>query len=135
MKSYVATLQAHLHPRSVRAPASTGPTRAGAAPEDSSDPSKSGSVLGLIPHQLRGFLAQFSNMLIVGQAYDRCTACSASIIAEYQTRGFEMLKEAFNDDSYLERATGLDKMKAETEALEADLELDWSEEEGEGELL
>ncbi|KAG5633099.1 hypothetical protein DXG03_008378, partial [Asterophora parasitica] len=35
-----------------------------------------GSVLGLVPHQLRGFLAQFRNLHIVGAAYDRCTGCS-----------------------------------------------------------
>lgn len=38
-----------------------------------------GSVLGLVPHQLRGFLAQFRNMQIVGAAYDRCTGCSETV--------------------------------------------------------
>jgi len=32
--------------------------------------------LGLIPHQIRGFLTHFSNLLIVGAQYDKCTACS-----------------------------------------------------------
>jgi len=36
-------------------------------------------VLGLVPHQLRGFLAQFRNMQIVGAAYDRCTGCSETV--------------------------------------------------------
>ena len=34
------------------------------------------SVLGLVPHQLRGFLGQFKTMPLVGAAYDRCTGCS-----------------------------------------------------------
>jgi ubiquitin-like modifier-activating enzyme ATG7 len=38
-----------------------------------------GSPLGLVPHQLRGFLAQFRTMLIEGPAYDRCTGCSATV--------------------------------------------------------
>ena len=35
--------------------------------------------MGLVPHQLRGFLAQFRNMQIVGAAYDRCTGCSETV--------------------------------------------------------
>lgn len=59
---------------SVQAPAP--PPQSGS---ESADPSKSGSVLGLVPHQLRGFLAQFRNMPIVGAAYDRCTGCSETV--------------------------------------------------------
>lgn len=36
-------------------------------------------VLGVVPHQLRGFLAQFRNMPITGAAYDRCTGCSETV--------------------------------------------------------
>jgi ubiquitin-like modifier-activating enzyme ATG7 len=43
------------------------------------DPSTSGSVLGLVPHQLRGFLAQFKNVFITGAAYSRCTGCSETV--------------------------------------------------------
>jgi ubiquitin-like modifier-activating enzyme ATG7 len=38
-----------------------------------------GSVLGLVPHQLRGFLAEFRSVQIVGAAYDRCTGCSETV--------------------------------------------------------
>jgi ubiquitin-like modifier-activating enzyme ATG7 len=37
------------------------------------------SPLGLVPHQLRGFLGQFKTMLIEGAAYDRCTGCSRKV--------------------------------------------------------
>ena len=37
------------------------------------------SVLGLVPHQLRGYLAEFRNMHIVGAAYDKCTGCSETV--------------------------------------------------------
>jgi ubiquitin-like modifier-activating enzyme ATG7 len=43
------------------------------------------SILGLVPHQLRGYLAQFRNMLITGSAYDRCTGCSEIV-------SFDLLK-------------------------------------------
>jgi ubiquitin-like modifier-activating enzyme ATG7 len=60
-------------PRSLHAP----------APPPGQDSQESqregGSVLGLVPHQLRGFLAQFRNMQIVGAAYDRCTGCSETV--------------------------------------------------------
>lgn len=39
------------------------------------------SILGLVPHQIRGTLAQFSNALITGAAYDRCTGCSETVSA------------------------------------------------------
>ncbi|KAI0260642.1 hypothetical protein BC834DRAFT_899392 [Gloeopeniophorella convolvens] len=85
-----------------------------------------GSVLGLVPHQLRGFLAQFRNMPIVGAAFDRCTGCSETMLEAYETQGFAMLLRAFNETGFLEHLTGLDKLHAEgEEALEA---VDWEEE-------
>ena len=58
-----------------------------AAPSPNTEPSNAashdedngGSVLGLVPHQLRGFLAQFRNMHIVGAAYNKCTGCSETV--------------------------------------------------------
>lgn len=47
--------------------------------KDAPDPHESGSVLGLVPHQLRGFLAEFRNMPIKGAAYSRCTGCSDTV--------------------------------------------------------
>jgi len=89
------------------------------------------SVLGLVPHQLRGFLAQFRNMPITGAAYHRCTGCSETILNAYEKDGFEMLLKAFNETGYLESLTGLDKLYDEGEAaFEA---MGWDEGEGEGE--
>ncbi|SNX87535.1 probable APG7 - component of the autophagic system [Melanopsichium pennsylvanicum] len=81
------------------------------------------TVLGIVPHQLRGFLAQFNTLRVVGQAYDRCTGCSASVIEAYRSSGFEMLLQAFKEEKYLEKLTGLDKMYEEAEELEA--AFDW----------
>ncbi|GLB45959.1 hypothetical protein LshimejAT787_4300060 [Lyophyllum shimeji] len=52
-----------------------------AAPRANQDPGlptdgSGDSVLGLVPHQLRGFLAQFRNIHIVGAAYDCCTGAA-----------------------------------------------------------
>uniref|UniRef100_A0A8D0E279 Ubiquitin-like modifier-activating enzyme ATG7 n=1 Tax=Salvator merianae TaxID=96440 RepID=A0A8D0E279_SALMN len=35
--------------------------------------------LGLVPHQIRGFLSRFDNVLPVSLAFDKCTACSPKI--------------------------------------------------------
>lgn len=39
------------------------------------------SILGLIPHQIRGYLGQFRNILVTGQQYDKCTGCSERVRA------------------------------------------------------
>ncbi|KIK81706.1 hypothetical protein PAXRUDRAFT_832674 [Paxillus rubicundulus Ve08.2h10] len=92
------------------------------------DPSESGSVLGLVPHQLRGFLPQFRNLLVTGAAYDKCTGCSETVLKAYEEQGFPMLLRAFNETGYLEALTGLDKLYDEgNAALES---VDWEDEDG-----
>ncbi|KAG5636736.1 hypothetical protein H0H81_006994 [Sphagnurus paluster] len=101
-------------------------------PSAHSDPANGGSVLGLVPHQLRGFLAQFRNLHIVGAAYDRCTGCSETVVQTYEKEGFEMMLKAFNDPKYLPSLTGLDKLYDEGEAaLET---VDWDEEDGDADF-
>ncbi|KAG9126192.1 Autophagy protein 7 [Ceratobasidium sp. 392] len=102
------------HPKGINAP----------APNPSDEGSE--SILGVVPHQLRGFLAQFNNKLITGAAYDKCTGCSETVLKEYETRGFDMMLKAFNETGYLEKLTGLDKLHADSEAaLES---VDWVDE-------
>lgn len=55
-------------------------TPASRSAADTLDPDANNGVLGQVPHQLRGFLAQsFRNMPIVGAAYGRCTGCSEAV--------------------------------------------------------
>ncbi|KAF8154668.1 hypothetical protein B0H34DRAFT_783781 [Crassisporium funariophilum] len=102
------------HPDNLHAPAPPPATAAAA----NSNPEEDGtsSVLGLVPHQLRGFLGQFRTMPLVGAAYERCTGCSEAVLTAYENQGFPMLLEAFNDTKYLEKLTGLDKLFEEGEA-------------------
>ncbi|KAF7797860.1 hypothetical protein EIP86_009066 [Pleurotus ostreatoroseus] len=99
------------HPDGVNAPAPPPQTS-----KDGPDPHASGGVLGLVPHQLRGFLAEFRNMPITGAAYSRCTGCSDTILHAYETQGFDMVLRAFNETGYLEQLTGLDKLYEEGQA-------------------
>ncbi|TRM69789.1 hypothetical protein BD626DRAFT_18463 [Schizophyllum amplum] len=81
-------------------------------------------ILGLVPHQLRGFLASFRNMGITGEAYDRCTGCSEKMLTQFESDPVGTVINACNDTKYLEKVTGLDKLyeegKAALEAMEAE---------------
>ncbi|TFL02674.1 hypothetical protein BDV98DRAFT_592331 [Pterulicium gracile] len=117
------------HPEGINAPAPPPQTNASSGLDSHDENAPGTSVLGLVPHQLRGFLAQFRNIHILGAAYDRCTGCSETVVKAYETQGFDMLLRAFNDTAYLEKLTGLDKLYEETKAaMESG---DWDVEEGE----
>ncbi|KAJ2490670.1 Autophagy protein 7 [Coemansia sp. RSA 2050] len=109
------------------------------------------AVFGAPPHQIRGYLAGFRQHAIVGQAYDRCTACSDVILDAYRQHGFDFLLRVFNnalvhedaphtpisqpppapDYSYLETLTGLAALHRQTDDIMADIE--WSEDGGDEE--
>ncbi|KAJ2822016.1 Autophagy protein 7, partial [Coemansia furcata] len=55
------------------------------------------AVFGAPPHQIRGYLGGFRQHSIVGQAYDRCTACSDVILDAYRQHGFDFLLHVFNN--------------------------------------
>ncbi|XP_053577068.1 ubiquitin-like modifier-activating enzyme ATG7 isoform X2 [Bombina bombina] len=75
--------------------------------------------LGLVPHQIRGFLSRFDNVLPVSLAFDKCTACSSKILEQYEKDGFLFLAQVFNSShSFLEDLTGLTLLHQETQAAE-----------------
>ncbi|KAG1716197.1 hypothetical protein ID866_937 [Astraeus odoratus] len=87
---------------------------------------ESGGILGLVPHQLRGFLAQFRTLPVTGAAFDQCTGCSETVLKTYEKEGIAMILRACNEMGYLEALTGLDKLhSAGDAALES---VDWDEE-------
>ncbi|KAF9942943.1 Autophagy protein 7 [Mortierella alpina] len=108
------------HPLGVRAPADKADSD---GDQDVKMLDDQGSTLGLLPHQIRGFLSRFKNLLISGQAYDRCTACSDQVLEAYEQEGFGFLVKVFQDAKHLEDITGLTKMKEESEALD----MEWAE--------
>ncbi|XP_076972657.1 ubiquitin-like modifier-activating enzyme ATG7 isoform X4 [Tamandua tetradactyla] len=75
--------------------------------------------LGLVPHQIRGFLSRFDNVLPVSLAFDKCTACSSKVLDQYEREGFNFLAKVFNSShSFLEDLTGLTLLHQETQAAE-----------------
>uniref|UniRef100_A0A672NT05 Ubiquitin-like modifier-activating enzyme ATG7 n=1 Tax=Sinocyclocheilus grahami TaxID=75366 RepID=A0A672NT05_SINGR len=78
--------------------------------------------LGLVPHQIRGFLSRFDNVLPASLAFDKCTACSPIVLDNYERDGFQFLAEVFNSShSFLEDLTGLTLLHQETQAAEVRL--------------
>uniref|UniRef100_A0A673KWG0 Ubiquitin-like modifier-activating enzyme ATG7 n=1 Tax=Sinocyclocheilus rhinocerous TaxID=307959 RepID=A0A673KWG0_9TELE len=78
--------------------------------------------LGLVPHQIRGFLSRFDNVLPASLAFDKCTACSPIVLDNYEREGFQFLAKVFNSShSFLEDLTGLTLLHQETQAAEWDV--------------
>lgn len=84
------------HPLGASAPAPTNPT------EERGD-----HPLGIVPHQIRGFLANFQNVVIRGSSYDCCSACSDKITGAYKAKGWDFVKRALNEKGYVEELSGL----------------------------
>ncbi|KAF9962752.1 Autophagy protein 7 [Modicella reniformis] len=112
------------HPDGVRAPADKEDSE---GDREENTAGGQSSALGLLPHQIRGFLSRFKNLLISGQAYDRCTACSDVVLEAYEKQRYEFLFKVFEDAKHLEDVTGLTKMKEESE----NLDMEWDDEDDE----
>ena len=84
------------HPDETRAP----------APESPND-DRGEHPLGLVPHQIRGYLYNFQNLLIRGKSYDCCSACSDRVVETYLKDGWEFVKRALNEQDYVAQLSGL----------------------------
>lgn len=85
-------------------------------------PADGSAPMGFIPHQLRGFLNAFNSMLITGEAFDKCIACSAKVVDAYEADAFALLQHACNSGSYLEDLTGLSQLTQEIDTLAFELD-------------
>jgi ubiquitin-like modifier-activating enzyme ATG7 len=92
------------HPDGASAPASLSST------EDRGE-----HPLGLIPHQIRGFLSNFTNLNITGKAYDCCSACSDKVLNAYESEGWEFVQKAMNERDYVEELSGLKEVHRQAE--------------------
>ena len=100
------------HPNSLDAPAFIrNPADFDHDGEDEEDD----ALLGIIPHQIRGFLSEFNQVLPTCLSYKNCTACSESIINLYKKDGLDFLLKVFNDCTYLEEVSGLKEIHEETD--------------------
>ncbi|GFO42753.1 ubiquitin-like modifier-activating enzyme atg7 [Plakobranchus ocellatus] len=95
------------HPQGAEAPADT-------SAKDDHFVMDSDCSLGIVPHQIRGFLSRFHQILPSSQAFSMCTACCPLVLDKYETEGFDFLLRAFNEAGYLEEITGLAAMQDAT---------------------
>ena len=116
------------HPLGASAPASSS---------SSSADERGDHPLGIIPHQIRGFLARFTNLNITGKSYDCCSACSDKIISAYERDEWDFVQRALNEKGFVEDISGLAEVQrlAEEAMKDFDKDEDEMEEEGEGELI
>ncbi|KAE8146260.1 hypothetical protein BDV25DRAFT_133081 [Aspergillus avenaceus] len=80
--------------------------------------------LGLVPHQIRGFLSTFENLSVVGKSYKFCSACSVNIVDTYKEKGWDFVHRALNETGYVEELSGLKEVQLTAEATAADIEWD-----------
>ena len=76
------------------------------------------TLLGPLPHQLRGNQGGMAVRQLTGQRFKHCTACSQAIMQAYKLDGIEFVMRVLNgsaNNSVLEDMSGLTKMKQETE--------------------
>ncbi|KAF7719183.1 Ubiquitin-like modifier-activating enzyme, family atg7 protein [Penicillium ucsense] len=91
--------------------------------------------LGLIPHQIRGYLASFENLTVTGKNYSCCSACSDKVVDTYRELGWDMVKRALNERGYVEELSGLREVQEKAEAALADVEWDEGSENDEAEFV
>lgn len=85
------------------------------------------SPLGLLPHQIRGFLSHYQQMLPAVPAFAQCSACSETIVGLYKADKFTLVQKTLADPTYLERASGLSRLQETV----CDVDFpEWSSEEG-----
>ncbi|KJZ73174.1 Ubiquitin-like modifier-activating enzyme atg-7 [Hirsutella minnesotensis 3608] len=94
--------------------------------------------LGLVPHQIRGFVSTFQTLVIRGQSYDSCSACSPKVLNAYRQDGWGFVKRALQEKDYVAELSGLAEVQRRAEEMAANIE--WEEEtddsaQGEGELI
>ncbi|KAL1846043.1 Autophagy protein 7 [Paecilomyces lecythidis] len=96
----------------------------GAAAPAAQEETENEHPLGLVPHQIRGFLSNFSNISVVGRSYDCCSACSDNIVEAYKADSWEFVKRALNEKGYVDELSGLKEVQRQAEAAADDIEWD-----------
>ncbi|CAL1279855.1 unnamed protein product [Larinioides sclopetarius] len=66
--------------------------------------------LGIVPHQVRGYIERYQNKLLISKSFKQCTACSQIVVDEYKKSGFDFVLKVMNMPGYLEELTALDKL-------------------------
>lgn len=82
-----------------------------------------GTVLGCLPHQMRGFLHNFEILKLEAKNFKYCSACSTKVIEKYEEDGWKFVKKVLNDSNYLEDLVGLTEFHEEAEKVALDFDV------------
>ncbi|KAK3930301.1 Ubiquitin-like modifier-activating enzyme ATG7 [Frankliniella fusca] len=75
-----------------------------------------GSLLGSVPHSIRGFLSSWEQLTPATHRFSNCIACSQKVLDEYSSRGFNFIHDVLNSAVYLEDLTGLTSLHKDSES-------------------
>jgi len=70
------------------------------------------SCLGKVPHQIRGFLAEFKLSPMETEPFPMCICCSPKILQRYEEEGDDFVARIIQNSAELEEVSGLAQMKA-----------------------
>mmetsp|Transcript_44423 Transcript_44423/g.96567 ORF Transcript_44423/g.96567 Transcript_44423/m.96567 type:complete len:673 (+) Transcript_44423:99-2117(+) len=70
------------------------------------------SLLGAVPHQVRGYLADFRLAPSETQPFEHCICCSQAILERYASEGSSFVESVIANSAQLEDISGLAQMKA-----------------------
>ncbi|XP_050539864.1 ubiquitin-like modifier-activating enzyme ATG7 [Daktulosphaira vitifoliae] len=76
------------------------------------------SCIGVVPHSIRGFLSDYQQIIPFTPSFDKCIACSSTVINDFINRKEDFLKNVFVNSNYLEDLTGLTELKNQFEKIE-----------------
>ena len=77
-----------------------------------SRPATSGSesILGAVPHTIRGNLSCFTQFTPVGPALSQCTGCCSKVLDTLRTEDWDMVRKVMESPRYLKDLTGLTEL-------------------------
>ncbi|GMM33194.1 Atg7 protein [Saccharomycopsis crataegensis] len=81
------------------------------------------TILGELPHQIRGFMHNFNNVKVQAPSYKNCSACSLPILSEFLKHGWGFVVKALNNNKYIEDLSGLTKVQEEAEKAAAEFSI------------
>ncbi|SPO06638.1 related to APG7 (component of the autophagic system) [Cephalotrichum gorgonifer] len=118
------------HPLGNRAPAPQ------CTPGTTPDREPANHPLGLVPHQIRGYVSTFQTLSLRGHAYPNCSACGPPILSAYREGGWEFVRRALLEKEYVTEVSGLAEVQrlAEAAALEMESQLSDDIDDGMGDM-
>lgn len=78
-------------------------------------PQMAKTKLGVIPHQIRGFLNGFQQTNLYTPNYKYCCGCCDGVLDKFKRDGWTFIRDCLNDSSYLEEVSGLQQVQLEAE--------------------